>query len=233
MEIAATLNPVTYVMEALRSLILEDLDWSTILPGFARRRRPRRADARPQRADDPQLRLTKRYAVWACGSLANARTFAGSIRNTAAPPSLARGERRRRRRSARRSPYFASRRRRAAAAPRGPLTRTAVPSTTTSRPSRPRVVAGGQRDLRVVLEVARLLLLEAGAEVHRLVVKDADQRRHVRPAVGAHGREPVQLGLLERARDLGPGRRAGLGVAEAAVELGGWLGLHRRGCLLR
>jgi ABC-2 type transport system permease protein len=35
MEIAATLNPVTYVMEALRSLVLEDLDWGTILPGFA------------------------------------------------------------------------------------------------------------------------------------------------------------------------------------------------------
>jgi ABC-2 type transport system permease protein len=35
MEIAATFNPVTYVMEALRSLILEDLDWGTILPGFA------------------------------------------------------------------------------------------------------------------------------------------------------------------------------------------------------
>lgn len=35
MEVAATLNPVTYVMEALRSLILEDLDWGTILPGFA------------------------------------------------------------------------------------------------------------------------------------------------------------------------------------------------------
>ena len=34
MEIAATLNPVTYVMEALRSLILEDLAWSRILPGF-------------------------------------------------------------------------------------------------------------------------------------------------------------------------------------------------------
>ena len=34
MEIAATLNPVTYVMEALRSLILEDLDWGTIWPGF-------------------------------------------------------------------------------------------------------------------------------------------------------------------------------------------------------
>jgi len=35
MEIAATLNPVTYLMEALRSLILEDLDWGQILPGFA------------------------------------------------------------------------------------------------------------------------------------------------------------------------------------------------------
>ena len=35
MEIAATLNPVTYLMEALRSLILEDLAWDTIWPGFA------------------------------------------------------------------------------------------------------------------------------------------------------------------------------------------------------
>jgi ABC-2 type transport system permease protein len=35
MEIAATLNPVTYLMEALRSLILTDLDWGAILPGFA------------------------------------------------------------------------------------------------------------------------------------------------------------------------------------------------------
>jgi ABC-2 type transport system permease protein len=34
MEIAATLNPVTYLMEALRSLILDDLDWEKILPGF-------------------------------------------------------------------------------------------------------------------------------------------------------------------------------------------------------
>lgn len=34
MEIAATLNPVTYVMESLRSLILEDFAWETVLPGF-------------------------------------------------------------------------------------------------------------------------------------------------------------------------------------------------------
>ncbi len=35
MEIAASLNPVTYVMEALRSLILQDLGQARILPGFA------------------------------------------------------------------------------------------------------------------------------------------------------------------------------------------------------
>ena len=35
MEIAASINPVTYVMEGLRSLILEDLVWSAILPAFA------------------------------------------------------------------------------------------------------------------------------------------------------------------------------------------------------
>ncbi len=34
MEIAASINPVTYVMEALRSLILDDLAWRHIWPGF-------------------------------------------------------------------------------------------------------------------------------------------------------------------------------------------------------
>jgi ABC-2 type transport system permease protein len=34
MEIAATFNPVTYVMEALRSLVLVDFDWTDILQGF-------------------------------------------------------------------------------------------------------------------------------------------------------------------------------------------------------
>jgi len=34
MEIAATLNPVTYVMEAMRSLILQDLHWETIGLGY-------------------------------------------------------------------------------------------------------------------------------------------------------------------------------------------------------
>jgi ABC-2 type transport system permease protein len=34
MEIAATLNPVTYVMEALRSLILEDFAWAPLARGF-------------------------------------------------------------------------------------------------------------------------------------------------------------------------------------------------------
>ncbi len=35
MEIASTLNPVTYLIEAMRSLILEDLAWSRIAAGFA------------------------------------------------------------------------------------------------------------------------------------------------------------------------------------------------------
>jgi ABC-2 type transport system permease protein len=34
MEVAATFNPVTYLMEAMRSLILDDLDWGKVLPGF-------------------------------------------------------------------------------------------------------------------------------------------------------------------------------------------------------
>jgi ABC-2 type transport system permease protein len=34
MEIAATFNPVTYVMEALRALILQDLAWATLARGF-------------------------------------------------------------------------------------------------------------------------------------------------------------------------------------------------------
>ena len=34
MEIAATINPVTYVMEAMRTLILEEWNWARIWPGF-------------------------------------------------------------------------------------------------------------------------------------------------------------------------------------------------------
>lgn len=34
MEIAATLNPVTYIMEAMRALILEKSDWATVGWGF-------------------------------------------------------------------------------------------------------------------------------------------------------------------------------------------------------
>ena len=35
MEIAATYNPVTYIMEGMRSLILESSDWATVGRGFA------------------------------------------------------------------------------------------------------------------------------------------------------------------------------------------------------
>jgi ABC-2 type transport system permease protein len=35
MEFAATVNPVTYIMEAVRSLILDGFDWPVLLRGFA------------------------------------------------------------------------------------------------------------------------------------------------------------------------------------------------------
>ena len=60
MEVAATLNPVTYLMEALRSLILVDLDWADDLAGLRRGRRARRGDAGAQRPDDQDLRLARR-----------------------------------------------------------------------------------------------------------------------------------------------------------------------------
>jgi ABC-2 type transport system permease protein len=34
MEIAATINPVTYIMEAARTLILEGFDWVSIGRGY-------------------------------------------------------------------------------------------------------------------------------------------------------------------------------------------------------
>ena len=67
MEIAATLNPVTYVMEALRSLILDDLAWGKIGRGFAVVAVLGARDARPQRPDDPPLRLSARSARWRAG----------------------------------------------------------------------------------------------------------------------------------------------------------------------
>ena len=89
--------------------------------------------------------------------------------------------------------------------------------------------AGRDRDLVVVLEVARLLLLQAGGEVHGAVDVHADQRRDVRrpPARTvvsqySSARSSTRSGVLVR-------RRAGGGVAEAGVEAGG---RHRRasGC---
>ena len=59
MEVAATLNPVTYLMEALRSLILEDLDWGDD-PARASpsSRSPGALMLCAERPRDPQLRLT-------------------------------------------------------------------------------------------------------------------------------------------------------------------------------
>src|SRR5829696_8221543 len=67
---------------------------------------------------------------------------------------------------------------------------------------RPGVVAGRHGHLRAVLEVARLLLAQARAEVHRFALHDADQRRHVRaavaPAAGSLKRRSISLFIVGR-----------------------------------
>jgi hypothetical protein len=87
----------------------------------------------------------------------------------------------------------------------------------------PRVRSRGQSDVRVGREVERLLLLGAGAEVQRAVVPDGDQWRDVRAAIGAHGRDPEQLGLRDPRSGLVPreGGRARFG--EALIEVRAWL----------
>ena len=69
MEIAATINPVTYVMEAMRSLILAGPALGGHRARLPRRRRRGRGHARAQRPRDPQLRLVAAAATtWnACG----------------------------------------------------------------------------------------------------------------------------------------------------------------------
>lgn len=57
MEVAATLNPVTYLMEAMRSLILDDLAWEKILRGFGVVAALGVGDARAHRSGDQALRL--------------------------------------------------------------------------------------------------------------------------------------------------------------------------------
>ena len=68
MEIAATLNPVTYVMESLRSLDPRGPRLGSDLARVRGRRRGRRADARAQRAADPALRLNNSTASSTGGS---------------------------------------------------------------------------------------------------------------------------------------------------------------------
>jgi hypothetical protein len=62
MEIAATFNPVTYIMEVLRSLVLLDLDWAGNRQGVRGRGRIRRSDDPAERSLDPPVRLRRRPA---------------------------------------------------------------------------------------------------------------------------------------------------------------------------
>jgi hypothetical protein len=73
--------------------------------------------------------------------------------------------------------------------------------------------------VRVATQIDRLLLGRAGAEVEPVVVPDRRQWSDVRPAVDAHGRDPVQLGGLEDAEGLRPGSRRRVRITEADVLL--------------
>src|ERR1700735_2529045 len=83
----------------------------------------------------------------------------------------------------------------------------------------PVVGASGQGDVRVAGEVARLLLAGAGSEVQRVVEPDGDQRSDVRPAVCADGRDPEDLGVVDRLKRGLPTGGVSSWLAEARVEL--------------
>ena len=146
-------------------------------------------------------RSLNRYLVCACGCSAKASTLAGSIRNTGPtsspvpkPPSPTS--------KCQTLPYFASMASASRCRASWSVTRTAIPSTTTSRPRAQVLVP--------VVSATCLLCSRLRAFCSRLPVqkytvgalRQADQRSHMRPAVSAHRGEPVQLGALEGARDL-------------------------------
>src|SRR4051812_43952270 len=83
----------------------------------------------------------------------------------------------------------------------------------------PVVGPSGQRDARVAGEVERLLLVLARGEVQRVVEPDGDERSDVGPAVCADGRDPEDLGLLDRLERVLPTGGLCCWIADAGVEL--------------
>src|SRR5207248_2544482 len=94
-------------------------------------------------------------------------------------------------------------------------------------PSLPLVATGRQDHVLVGSQVRGLLLAGAGGEVDGVIEPDSDEWRDMRSTVGPDGRDPEQLGLLERAACRFPVGRDCVLVAESRVELSHWL-LHRR-----
>src|SRR5205807_5464488 len=68
-------------------------------------------------------------------------------------------------------------------------------------------------------EVARLLLVRARGEVQCVVEPDGDERSDVRPAVCADGRDPEDLGLLDRLERVLPTGGLCCWFAESGIEL--------------
>src|SRR3984893_14020272 len=78
-----------------------------------------------------------------------------------------------------------------------------------------KVAAPGGKDAGGILgQVARLALFRAGAEPNRVAVPDSDERRDVRPAAPANGREPERVSGDDLLEARCPWRRRRVGMAE-------------------
>src|SRR5205814_4513231 len=82
----------------------------------------------------------------------------------------------------------------------------------------PGVAASEQRDARVLAQVDGLLFVGTSREVDDAVQPHGDERCGVRTAVGAHRREPEQLGAFECATGVVPPSGDRVRIAESWVQ---------------
>src|SRR5262249_49607759 len=81
-----------------------------------------------------------------------------------------------------------------------------------------RVLARREHTMRIRGEVLRLAFARARAEVGRAVEPHAEQRRDMRAAFRANGREPIHPGILELTTPARPLGRDGVGITERGAE---------------
>jgi hypothetical protein len=85
--------------------------------------------------------------------------------------------------------------------------------------------SGGQDAAGVLGEILRLALVRTSAKPDRVAVPHRDQRRDMRPAIGADRRKPKRVRVDHMLKAYRPGRRDGVGMAEA-MDLSGHVGVH-------